>query len=208
MGHTCSSNIHTALTWWVSDRTMSPPPSTCDWFRGVPWSAVPPEMEGNLVPIEPSRARPKLLGGSSKLAKLAEERRKKAATAHNGPAVPDGALNSLDRLSKPKDVKENTPPQPKPELKKYPIRKKREPTPPPREPTPPPEEPKEELPNLRASPTAFACTLSTKPADSIMPSGMTLQDLLSSSNGQDPFKGPSPDDTVLRAQQHSKNVKK
>ena len=163
-------------------------------------------MQGDLIPVETLRPRPKLLGGSSKLAKLAEERRKKAAAAQTAPAAPNGAVNSLDRLSKPKDTKENIAPQRKLEPKKYPIRKKREPTPPPREPTPPQEEPKE-LPDLRASPTDFARALSSGPNVRV-PSSMNLKDLMSSSTTEDPFKGLSPDDTVLRAQQHGKSLKK
>ncbi|KAK3705720.1 hypothetical protein LTR37_013163 [Vermiconidia calcicola] len=189
-------------------RSSSPPLPAAAWFDGIPWSTVPPELEGYLIPVDPPRARSKLLGGSSKLAKLAEERRKKAASSQTAQPVPDTRLSSLDRLSKPKDTKENVLPQHmKQEPKKYPIRKKRELTPPPKEPSPPPEEePKEELPNLRASPTEFACTLSTPTSQAARASSMTLGDLFgSSTNEENTFKGPSPDDTILRAQQHSKD---
>lgn len=161
-------------------------------------------MQGDLVPLYPNIPRPQLLGGSSKLAKLAEERRKKAAAAASSLApAPDGALSSLDRLSKPKDLKENFRPQAKSEPKKYPIRKKSEPAPPPREPTPPPQEPAEEVPDLRASPTSFGRTISSSPPQNTGPD-MILSDLLGSTTTEDPFKGPSPDDTVLRAQQNRK----
>ena len=180
--------------------------SGSDWFSGVPWSNVPPAMEGHIVPLYPDVPRPRLLGGSSKLAKLAEERRKKAAAASSPAQAPDGALNSLDRLSKPRDPKENLKPATKSEPKKYPIRKKSEPAPPPIEPTPPPEDPKNELPDLRASPTAFARTLSSSPPQSST-ADTALRDLLGSISKQDPFKGPSPDDAVLRAQQNSKGLK-
>jgi elongation factor 1 alpha-like protein len=177
-----------------------------DWFSGVPWSNVPPEMEGNIVPLYPDALRPLLLGGSSKLAKLAEERRKKAAAASSPVPAPDGALTSLDRLSKPKDPKENVKPPTKAEPKKYPIRKKSEPAPPPpKEPPPPPIDPKDELPDLRASPTAFGRTLSSSPPQSSK-ADTALRDLLGSISEQDPFKGPSPDDAVLRAQQNSKGL--
>jgi len=181
-----------------------PPMSARDWFLDVPWTNVPAEMAGDLV--APARSMPKLLGGSSKLAKLAEERRKKAAAAA-APAT-NGALSSLDRLSKPKDAKENEAPLPKAEPKKYPIRKKREPTPPPKEPSPPPPEPEEEKPDLRASPTEFGRTLSISPPYGHNTRNMTLKDMLGSEVAEDPFKGPSPDDTVLRAQQYSKGLAK
>ncbi|KAK3686479.1 hypothetical protein LTR37_019764 [Vermiconidia calcicola] len=190
-------------------RSSYPSPSASAWFDGILWSTVPSEWEGYLIPVGPQIPRPKLLGGSSKLAKLAEERRKKAASSQTAPSVPDTGLSSLDRLSKPKDPKENVLPQhAKQEPKKYPIRKKRELTPPPKEPSPPPEvEPKEELPDLRASPTAFARTLSTGPSQAARTRSMALDELFSSStNEENPFKGPSPDDTILRAQQHSKGL--
>ncbi|KAK5125017.1 hypothetical protein LTR85_001208 [Meristemomyces frigidus] len=179
-----------------------------DWFRDVPWTHIPPEMEGRIVPEEPAMPMPKLLGGSSKLAKLAEERREKAAAAANVAQIPapNGVLSSLDRLSKPQDTKENDTPQPKAEPKKYPIRKKREPTPPPKEPTPPPPEPEEEKPDLRASPTGFGRTLASSQLSGHRAASMTLKDMLGSEITEDPFKGPSPDDTVLRAQQHSKGL--
>lgn len=195
---------------YLTARTIRPPMSAAEWFQDVPWTQIPPEMQGNIVPNEPLRPMPKLLGGSSKLAKLAEERRKKAAAAANGALSPatDGVLSSLDRLSKSKDTKENDVPVPKAEPKKYPIRRKREPTPPPREPTPPPPEPEEEKPNLRASPTGFGRTLAASQFHGHDASSMTLKDILGSEVAADPFKGPSPDDTVLRAQQHSKGLAK
>ena len=177
-----------------------------DWFSGVPWSNVPPEMDGHIVPLCPDVPRPRLLGGSSKLAKLAEERRKKAATASSPASAPDGAPSSLDRLSKPKDPKENVKPASKSEPKKYPIRKKSEPAPPPREPTPPLRDPNEELPNLRASPTEFGRTLSSSPHQ-CSAADTALSELLGSISKEDPFKGPSPDDAVMRAQQNSKGLK-
>ena len=203
-GLSCLSCTHVVLTVHPADQALGELPLSSDWFRGVPWSNVPPEMEGHLVPVLPSVPRPKLLGGSSKLAKLAEERRKKAATSPMPAPAPAGALSSLDRLSKPKDTKENMKPQAKPEPKKYPIRKKQEPAPPPREPTPPPQEPVDVGPDLRASPTAFGRTLSSSPSSISAMSTMAVKDMLNSPATDDPFKGPSPDDAALRAQQNSK----
>jgi len=166
-------------------------------------------MEGHLVRAEQEQPWPKLLGGSSKLAKLAEERRKKAAAAAEAPSTASGGLSSLDRLSKPKDIKENKTPSAKPEPKKYPIRKTREPTPPPREPTPPPaEEEADEQPDLRASPTSFGRTLSASRSHVTTLSLPTIKDMFGHASEEDPFKGPSPDDTILRAQQQSKSLGK
>ncbi|KAK4896921.1 hypothetical protein LTR27_005168 [Elasticomyces elasticus] len=176
-----------------------------NWFHDVPWT-LPFERQSRLVPAVPIY-RPRLLGGSSKLAKLAEERRKKAAAAAAGGSSTDSDLRSLDRLTKPKGSKENDVPSSVAEPRKYPIRKKREPTPPPKEPTPPPlPEPEEEKPDLRASPTAFARTLSANPMQRTA-TAPTLADLLGTEQTEDPFKGPSPDDTVLKAQQRSKGMK-
>jgi elongation factor 1 alpha-like protein len=140
---------------------------------------------------------------------LAEERRKKAAVAQATPEAPNGALGSLERLTRPKDAKENIAPPVKSEPRKYPIRQKREPTPPPKEPSPEPEEPKEELPDLRASPTAFGWALSTSPTEnSTGTADAALDDMFRTTSGENPFKGPSPDDTVMRAQKLSKGLKK
>lgn len=190
-------------------RLVEPPISAADWFRDTPWSHVPSHMEGTLIRAEAERPRPRLLGGSSKLAKLAEERRKKAAAATEVPSsAPNGALSALDRLSKPKDTKENALPSTTTEPRKYPIRKKRDPTPPPpREPTPP-LEPEEEQPDLRTTPTEFGRTLSTNPSQSSSAAIMTLGDVFGSLTGDDPFKGPSPDDTVMQAQRNSKGLSK
>ena len=187
-----------------------PPMSAAEWFRDVPWTHVPSHVVGHLVPSEPVRPRARLLGGSSKLAKLAEERRKKAAAAANQSESPasNGPISALDRLSISRMTKENEVPVPKVEPKKYPVRKKRDPTPPPREPTLPPPEPEEERPDLRASPTAFGLALSTSPPCGSNSASVTLKDMLGSEMAEDPFQGPSPDDTVLRAQQHSKGLAK
>jgi elongation factor 1 alpha-like protein len=164
-------------------------------------------MLSTFVPIQPL-PQLKLLGGSSKLAKLAEERRKKAAAARGAQSAPADSLSSLTRLSISSDAKENEAPVPKAEPKKYPMRRKRSPTPPPREPTPPPQEPEEQLPDLRSSPTAFAQTFSTGSANPNGTSKMGLQDLFGSSYSFKVFEGPSPDDTVIQRQQGSKGLNK
>nr|POE53509.1 hypothetical protein CFP56_28731 [Quercus suber] len=180
--------------------------SASEWFRDTPWTHVPEAMEGVLIPSWAQRPRPKLLGGSSKLAKLAEERRKKAAAANHNSSV---CTNSpLDRLSKNKPSKENEVPVSVPEPKKYPIRKKREPTPPPREPTPPVSVVEEEGPDLRASPTAFGRALSTGSNQDSRTLKMPFGHILGSDLAEDPFQGPSPDDTVMNAQRHSKGLVK
>lgn len=179
-----------------------------EWFRDTPWTSVPAYMEGELVLAGPVRPQPRLLGGSSKLARLAEERRKKAGASQSTENAPAAPVNSLDRLSKPKNTKENVSPQPPSEPKKYPTRKKREATPPPRIPTPEPEESKEELPDLRATPSNFGSTLATRPASSSEAKALALSDLLASTSVEDPFKGPSPDDAVMRAQSTSKGINK
>lgn len=198
------------LTVWRTVRTPYLSTRASDWFTDTPWTNVPSDMLGQLLPAEPSPPRIKLLGGSSKLAKLAEERRRKAAAASAQPTQlsPAESASGLDRLTKPKDVKENVAPAPSAEPKKYAIRRKRSPTPPPRAPTPPPEEPKEHLPSLRSSPSAFGRTIASSSAQASGSRQMALQDLLGSSYTSNPFDGPSPDDTVIRAQDKSKGLKK
>lgn len=180
------------------------------WFCGISWSHVPSESQGRLeLPATNKRPPPTLLGGSSKLAKLAEERRRKAAGDQPAAATSDGAFSSLDRLSKGEKSKENETPTDRPAVKKYPIRKKKEPTPPPREPTPPPEPPKEEVPDLRASPTDFGRTLSRGSGSNATELRVSLQDIVGSMAAADEaFKGPSPDDVVARAQSGSKGLAK
>lgn len=158
-----------------------------------------------------------LLGGSSKLAKLAEERRKKAEAART--RAGDGSegltvnatVTSLDRLalSRSKDSKENEVPSPKAEPRKYPPRKRRESTPPPAAPEPElQEEPKEQLPDLRASPSAFGRTLARKPNHLGNRAKMGIQDVLGGCESSKAFQDPSPDDVVFKAQEHSKGLNK
>lgn len=193
---------------------ISPPAG--GWFANVSWSDVPSDMEGHLVPCQPCRPAPQLLGGSSKLAKLAEERRKKAEAVKQGSTQPSEsetkkATSALDRLTlgKSTDQKENASPNPPPEPRKYVPRKRRESTPPPPEPEPEPqEEEKEPLPDLRAPPTAFGRAISTCPNTGSAMSTMTVQDLLGATARTEAFQNPSPDDVVSHAQGGSKGLKK
>jgi elongation factor 1 alpha-like protein len=169
------------------------------------------------VPSQPCQPTPKLLGGSSKLAKLAEERRKKAEAIRQGSAQPSESetkktTSALDRLTlgKSTDQKENALPKPPQEPpRKYIPRKRRESTPPPPEPEPEPqEEEKEQLPDLRAPPTAFGRAISTCPNTRSAMSSMTVQDLLGATARTEAFQNPSPDDVVSRAQGGSKGLSK
>lgn len=165
------------------------------------------------MPAAPLRPMPKLLGGSSKLAKLAEERRRKAEAAKQEPveAETKKAANALDRLTLGGSSvqKENNQPTTQAEPRKYPMRKKREPTPPPQESEPEPEvEEREELPDLKAPPTDFGRTLSRSPVYGSLGAQMNLQDLLGSSANVDAFQDPSPDDRVSHAQSASRGLNK
>lgn len=190
--------------------------NAADWFRDVPWSNVPEHMRGTLTSAPTTRQTPQLLGGSSKLAKLAEERRRKAAadaaatsvdSLQKGPTVVDSTLNSLDRLSLNRTSKDTSIKSTKVEAKRYPVRKKKEDSPPPREPSPPLPEPQEIMPDMKADPSEFAMALSSSVPDSTC-SSTALRDALWPTPQNNPFAGPSPDDTVRRAQQGSKGLNK
>ena len=198
----------------------SPPlnisPPTGGWFTNVSWSSVPGDLVGNLVPAEPMRPAPKLLGGSSKLAKLAEERRKKAEAIRQGSAQPSvesetkKTTSALDRLTlgNSSDQKENAATIPPPEPRKYVARKRKESTPPPPEPEPEPVEDQEPLPDLRAPPTAFGRAMTTCHASANPNAPMSIQDMLGSAGKTEAFQNPSPDDVVSRAQGGSKGLSK
>jgi len=184
-----------------------------DWFADVPWTGIPQKLEGELVLAIPPRPMPRLLGGSSKLAKLAEERRRKAEAAKQGPVETETrkATSALDRLALGNSAgqKENAQPIPHVEPRKYPMRKKREPTPPPKEPEPELEvEEQEELPDLKASPTAFGKTLAKGAGHGSLGMQINLQDLLGSRANSNAFNDPSPDDRVSHAQSGSKGLNK
>ncbi|KAL9535755.1 hypothetical protein SMMN14_01412 [Sphaerulina musiva] len=193
----------------ADSKSPMPPLSAADWFKGTPWTHVPAQDVGLLVPCRPVGPEPRLLGGSSKLAKLAEERRRKAAAPQQASqAAAIDSISGLDRLSKPKDTKENDLPVAREPPKKYPIRRRRSPTPPPREPTPPPEKAAEVLPDLRCPPTAFGVTLASTSSGPEGGKTMGLQDLFGERYSLGAFAGPSPDDTVIKAQQGSRGLNK
>lgn len=193
---------------------ISPPAG--GWFANISWSSVPSDLVGSLVPSQPERPTPKLLGGSSKLAKLAEERRKKAEAMRQSSAQPSTenetrkTTSALDRLTlgKSTDQNENTAPIPPPEPRKYPARKRRESTPPPPEPEPEPVEEQESLPDLRAPPTAFGRAIVTCRSTGSSNAAMSVQDMLGSAGGTEAFQNPSPDDVVSRAQGGSQGLSK
>lgn len=181
--------------------------SSMAWFEGVSWSTVQATLAGDLRPAFVPPPRPRLLGGSSKLAKLAEERKRKAEAAKVA-----ATASSLDHLtldgwidqtaSEPLDTR------PAKVTRKYPSRK-RDPTPPPNEPVPEPvEEVIDNLPDLRAPPTAFGHTLSNTTSQADRAHRLQLQDVLGPSKKTDAFTGPSPDDIVTRAQGASRSLNK
>ena len=187
--------------------------------------------------VEPLYPRGGLLGGSSKpskLAALAAARKKKQEEerAASGPASadahpdkePDRAVALLDRLNIKGKAKENAPPSPrsseqpggllksKPAQTRYPVRRKKSPSPPPvqrqNEPSGPIPEPSTivEIPNLRAPPSTFAATMigashtefqPRSPEGSMFSLPYAHEKVFTNAN---PFAGPSPDDIVTNAQ--------
>ncbi|QIX01894.1 hypothetical protein AMS68_007411 [Peltaster fructicola] len=135
------------------------------WMSMVDWNNIPPHLVTTFTPERQQRPI-KLMGGSSKLAKLAEERRRKAESLKAGvqdrtnEASVSTTVTSLDRLSLNKAEKR---PSDTPETqRRYPSKKKKEPTPPPAEEPEPEVEPVEPLPDIRAEPSAFGRILSSK----------------------------------------------
>ena len=187
--------------------------------------------------VEPLCPRGGLLGGSSKpskLAALAAARKKKQEEekAALGPAnadahpdkEPDRAVALLDRLNIKGKVKENAPPslgsseQPGGLLKsksaqtRYPVRRKKSPSPPPiqrqEDPSGPVSEPSTVvgIPDLRAPPSTFAATMigashmefqPRSPEGSTFSLSYAYDEVFTNAN---PFAGPSPDDIVTNAQ--------
>ncbi|KAK6442569.1 hypothetical protein LTR95_001192 [Oleoguttula sp. CCFEE 5521] len=175
------------------------------WFRDVTWSHVPEAIVGDLIPSMGARSR--MLGGSSKLAKLAEERKRKAEAAKVA-----ATASSLDHLTLDgtHERSKGRPPdtQPAAKTRKYPARRK-ESSPPPKLPEPEPEqEVKEALPDLRAPPTAFGHTLSKSYRNTDQRQTLQVHNILGSSTSPDAFSGPSPDDVVTRAQGASRSSTK
>ncbi|KAK6434657.1 hypothetical protein LTR95_009155, partial [Oleoguttula sp. CCFEE 5521] len=175
------------------------------WFRDVTWSHIPEAIVGDLMP--PMYRQPRFLGGSSKLAKLAEERKRKAEAAKVA-----ASASSLDHLTLDgtHEQSKGRPPdtQPAAKTRKYPARRK-ESSPPPRQPEPEPvEQVKEVLPDLRAPPTAFGHTLSKSSRNTDQRQTLQVRNILGSSTSPDAFSGPSPDDVVTRAQGASRSSTK
>ncbi|KAK0249304.1 hypothetical protein LTS09_015566 [Friedmanniomyces endolithicus] len=185
--------------------SMLPP---MDWFRDVPWT-LPSETQGCLVPATQIR-RPRLLGGASKFVKPAEEKSKKAAATSAERSTVKGALSSSELHHEPKELKGSETSWVAAAPNQHPIGKKHEPTPPPLLKSTPSlsSESEEQKPDLRASPTAFARTLSAQPTHDTTPTAVALLELLNLGRSEDPFKGPSPDGTVTKAQNRSKGMTK
>ncbi|OCL09549.1 hypothetical protein AOQ84DRAFT_338766 [Glonium stellatum] len=218
--------------------------SAAEFFNDTPWLNVPIHRRGEII-VEPLYPRGGLLGGSSKpskLAALAAARKRKqredgvasvpdnADTSHD--KEPDRAVALLDRLSLKDRAKEKAPPslgsseQPeelskkKPRQTRYPVRRKKSPSPPPvqrrEEPSGPIPEPSAaiEIPDLRAPPSTFAAAMIG--ANRMEPQPRPLRGSMFSlpyiHNGwftnANAFAGPSPDDIVMNAQAKGQKSKK
>ncbi|KAE9967643.1 hypothetical protein BLS_006252 [Venturia inaequalis] len=198
-----------------------------EFFQDVPWGKVPASRLANLS-HRPMYPRGGLLGGSSKLAKLAALRKQKElekqATSMDTDAGRSIAI--LDRLSAKKENDKDITTalsnialdKPKPT---FPIRQKRaaspmrEPEPKREEIVPPPSVPKSEL---LARPSVFAQTIFGHEAPSAGGTSLDTSQPLQGAERRasdaftlpfmnnpefmkrNPFSGPSPDDIVLRAQ--------
>ncbi|TLD32256.1 elongation factor tu gtp binding domain-containing protein [Venturia nashicola] len=206
--------------------------SAAEFFQDVPWGQVPISRLATLShrPMYPGGG---LLGGSSKLAKLAALRKQKEQKNQAASLDTDAgrSIAILDRLSVKKEndkdistaLHNTSLDKPKPT---FPIRQKRaaspirEPEPKQEETPPPPSVPKSEL---LALPSVFAQTIFGQ--ETPCAGGASLDTSHPSQRGErrtsdaftlpfmnnpefmkhSPFSGPSPDDIVLRAQ--SKGIK-
>jgi len=194
-----------------------------DFWADTPWLHVPESRRTVFAPVEkPFRGR--LLGGSAKPSKLAalaakrkmqQERKVAGISDENQP--PERAISLLDRLGSKFTEKETerTSAQSgdvgEDQLlpRKFPIRKKRSPSPE-TQPAPAPEEPSEPAapppPDLRADPSVFAKTMLgssrpwTVPYESRQEDSKILLPAISDAAGRNPFSDPSPDDLVLQKQ--------
>ncbi|KAF2870266.1 hypothetical protein BDV95DRAFT_608267 [Massariosphaeria phaeospora] len=193
-------------------------PQQTDFFWDTPWGNVPRHRLGQ-ISVEPRFPRGGLLGGSTKLAKLAAARKKKQEEARSmeGDATgTDTAVALLDRLSlknKERTTTSDTRGQDaerKSFTKKYP--RKRSPSPPPAAleteeiPLPEPTQPAISFPNLRANPSMFASTLCGKDEQGAQEQAVGSSTFpipyaaFHSFEDANPFAGPSPDDIVRKAQ--------
>ncbi|QDS72346.1 hypothetical protein FKW77_007992 [Venturia effusa] len=205
--------------------------SATDFFKDIPWGHVPVSRLASLS-HRPMYPRGGLLGGSSKLAKLAAMRKQKEQDKQSASPDTDAgrSIAILDRLSTKKENDKDisslsnvAPDRPK---RAFPTRQKRAPSPI-RDPEPKPEDKLPPAPvnksELLAQPSVFAQTIFGQeassaggaPLDASQPSPVidrgdsNMFTLPFMSNPEflkrNPFSGPSPDDVVLRAQ--SKGVK-
>lgn len=201
--------------------------SAAEFFHDVPWGRVPATRLANLS-HRPMYPRGGLLGGSSKLAKLAALRKQKEQEKQAASLDTDAgrSIAILDRLSAKKEndkdlttaLSNTVLDKPKPT---FPIRQKRAASPireslPKREETLPPiSVPKSEL---LARPSVFAQTIFGEEAPSEGGASLDTSRPMQGDNRRasdafilpfmnnpefmkrNPFSGPSPDDLVLRAQ--------
>lgn len=222
-----------------------------DYFRDSPWLNVPMERRAEII-IEPLYPRGRLLGGSpaessqkvSKLAALAAARKKKQnveatiTTSKLQSSTPVTLLDKLSGIRKPNEsaakrsmeVNHNSKPstssgeQPPRGIqeRKYPIRKRKSPSPPPinhtpiEEDTDPMDVEPHSLAPIVGSPSSFARTMLGPSLSSPESAGKDLVSFeiffspvyASELNPAEsnPFAGPSPDDIVANAQ-NSKGLK-
>ncbi|KAF2858686.1 hypothetical protein K470DRAFT_283131 [Piedraia hortae CBS 480.64] len=148
-----------------------------------------------------------MLGGSSKLSKLAEERRKKAESAQSAQAP---GLNSLDRLIKAQGGDEAKQQPSSIRLRKIPLRPKHRTAAPETLPydSEKPEEKPQDTSMLRASPTAFGRFISLPVKEHKALPQITLKDVTGCEVDIKPFLDPSPDTIVLQAQKKRKGITK
>jgi elongation factor 1 alpha-like protein len=200
--------------------------SVTDFFFDTPWCHVPKERLGT-ISVQPLLPRGRLLGGSSKpskLAALAAARKKKQEEAKIASTQPapseekseaDKAVSLLDRLNvKEKDANATMQssdggevPSREPVAKRYPL-KKRATSPELVETKVEEDEPMEEqvllpeFPDIRTGPSTFASTLCGRNGSSANQNSSfaSISPFPNSRDLMQAFKGPSPDDIVLRAQ--------
>jgi elongation factor 1 alpha-like protein len=191
------------------------PFSFAEFFKDTPWLSIPADREAVL--IAPLYPRGGLLGGASdgvpkmsKLQALAAARKKKAQDEKSGGgSVVERPMAVLNIGS---DEKPTETVAPKPGLRSFPIRKRKDSNPHEKSPTKPqhidrsleiPSE-SEPVPALdQAPPSAFASTMfsSTFQPQRQPENLFTLPYTATvSSPVADPFAGPSPDDVVIAAQ--------
>lgn len=212
--------------------------SVTEFFKDSPWLNVPIQRRGQIL-IEPLYPRLRLLGGSSsttegkvsKLAALAAARRKKEADkpSEGQSTRQSSSVTLLDKLSTSKKAEaeidttttaasdslsgnskvndENIPGQ----VRRYPLRRKKSPTPPSSLPQEPPKEKEPEAQQMqdtttiKASPSMFARTVlggqAKEPPLAVLHTDFKLPYITDPDfTKSKAFTGPSPDDIVTNAQ--------